>query len=183
MEPPSFSLDSSLGRLACWLRLLGCDAACNKGDNLTVALARARSEGRILLTRSRDLQRLGLVGPLAGWRCIESDLLDEQLVEVARSFPIFERARPFTRCSRCNLSTQELPATEARCKVPPFVAKTQQRFQQCPSCRQIFWRATHSRAILQRLRKAAYHAGKSLGLTAEEENAGSGDPDPALPEG
>lgn len=179
----SFSLDSSVGRLARWLRLLGHDAAWERGDSLTAALLRARAEKRILLTRSRDLVRLGLTQPPAGFLCIESGLLDEQLIEVARRYSIFEVAVLFSRCSRCNLPTEELAAHEARRLVPPFVAKTQDRYQRCPSCGQVFWKATHATAMLQRLREAARRSGQRLNVSAADESAGSGNPDPALPEG
>jgi uncharacterized protein with PIN domain len=167
MEALSFSLDSSLGRLARWLRLLGHDAAWDVGDDLAAARRRARAEKRILLTRSHDLQRLGLTQPPAGMLCIESTVLDEQLAEVARAYPIFRKASPFSRCSHCNLATIAVPPAAALPHVPPFVAKTQDHYRRCPSCGRIFWRATHAAAIQRRLRECAKRARQTLSLDGE----------------
>jgi uncharacterized protein with PIN domain len=168
-KPLSFSLDSSLGRLARWLRLLGHDAAWEVGDDLTGALRRARAEKRTLLTRSHDLERLGLTQPPAGMLCIESTVLDEQLAEVAQAYPIFQKASPFSRCSQCNLATIAISPAAALPRVPPFVARTQEHYRKCPSCGRIFWRATHAAAILRRLRECAERSRQALSHPEESE--------------
>jgi uncharacterized protein with PIN domain len=39
----------------------------------------------------------------------------------------------------------------ARPRVPPFVARTQERFRGCPACGRIYWAATHAARMRERL--------------------------------
>lgn len=180
MAPLRFSLDGSLGRLARWLRLLGHDAAWQPGDTLGVALIRARTEHRALLTRSGDLRRLGLQWPAHGGLVVASERVDEQLLELARRWPIFSQAHPFSRCSVCDTPLVPLAPEEALPCVPGFVAATQRSFQVCPECRRIFWRATHTDRILGRLSRLASEAGQALPQRDERKEEGAG-PDAADP--
>jgi uncharacterized protein with PIN domain len=41
---------------------------------------------------------------------------------------------------------------DAQPQIPPYVHRTQKRFFQCPSCRRIYWRGTHQKRILNRLK-------------------------------
>ena len=180
MDGLRFSLDSSLGRLARWLRLLGHDAAWQRGDGLEKALARARAEGRSLLTLSRGIGRTGVVPPLTGARTLSSTRPIEQLVEIAGVWPIFSTARPFTRCADCNVELAAADPEWARARVPEFVARTQTSFRTCPTCNRIFWNATHATAILRTLQDAARRANQVLPPEApENEGAGSDSSDPA----
>jgi uncharacterized protein with PIN domain len=174
----TFSLDSSLGRLARWLRLLGYDAASDPGWTLRQALSRARSEGRVLLTRSRDLHRLGLSPPAAGDLLVLSDRVEDQLVEVGRRWPIFQRSELFSRCSECNEPLDLADTGSARQKVPPYVAKTQNRFKVCPRCGKIYWSATHTDQMTRFFRRLAERAMQSESEDPWKRGAGSVSADP-----
>jgi uncharacterized protein len=174
-----FSLDNSVGRLARWLRLLGHDAAWSRGDRLDDALARARDEGRFVLTRSGEVRKHRLVLPPSGGMVLASDALIEQMVELGRSCPIFSRSRPFSRCADCNAALVPTPLEEVRDRVPEFVAGTQTGFRSCPQCRRVFWNATHSAAIVRTLDEAARRCGQILSF-AQPENIGAG-PDDSSP--
>ena len=52
---PRFSLDEMLGSLAKWLRIMGYDALYLRDLNDGEILRRAEEEGRILLTRDKEL--------------------------------------------------------------------------------------------------------------------------------
>lgn len=178
-----FSLDSSLGRLARWLRLLGHDAAWGRGDTLSDALARARHEGRALLTRSRDLHRLGFRWPPGGGLVVRSELVDDQLFEIARRWPIFALAVPFSRCAECGVPLADLSPEEARSRVPEHVGLTQTSFRSCPRCGRIFWKATHAQRIVERLGRVAERAGQSFPLAGAEAKGARSEPtDPAPPQ-
>jgi uncharacterized protein with PIN domain len=175
-----FSLDSSLGRLARWLRLLGHDAAWCQGDGLEAALGRAREEGRCLLTRSRELGKRGLVLPPSGGRVLVSDHLIDQLVEIAGVWPIFATADPFSRCADCNEALLPAAVEWARERVPEFVARTQTSYRTCPRCNRIFWNATHSAAIVRTFAEAARRARQEFRLDGiQDEDAGPDSSDPA----
>jgi len=136
--PPPLLLDGMLGRLAKWLRLLGYDAAYdNQADDLELA-RRARAEGRVLLTRDRELAgRRGLRTLL-----VRSDVLEEQVEQTVEELgPPSQTA--LSRCSLCNEPLQATTPEEVAGRVPPYVLRTQPRFRICPSCGRVYWAGTH----------------------------------------
>ncbi len=148
-QPPRMIADAMLGKLARWLRLLGFDVEYAPLDDAALA-ARARAEGRLLLTRDHGLAaRRGLAVLL-----ITSEHLDEQLRQVLDTvgYPD-EHTRP--RCMQCNVPLDSLTPVEAAPYVPPYVARTQTRFRRCPRCGRITWPATHWAGIRRRLEQAA----------------------------
>ncbi len=144
-QMPALLADVTVGKLARWLRLLGYDVAyMETADKLAVAW-RARSEGRILLTRDRGLaNRRGLQGI---W--IRAQGLEEQIDQVLREVdPPFPEAAP--RCMACNVPLVSLAWEKARELVPPYVARTQRTFSQCPECGKVYWSGTHWEEIKAR---------------------------------
>jgi uncharacterized protein with PIN domain len=139
-----------LGTLAKWLRILGYDALFDPSldDHQLVRLARA--EGRVLLTRDRELARRRGVRRVL----IVSERLDEQIRQVWVELDLEPCARAGTRAPRCpvcngRLETIDLEA--ARSLVPRYVAETQQAFCLCPACRRVYWRGTHWQHMQQYL--------------------------------
>jgi len=180
--PLRYSLDSSLGRLARYLRLLGHDAAWCRSDTLVAAVARARSQERALLTRSARLPEAGLAWPPMGGMIIRSDRWTEQLVEAAGRWPIFATARPFSRCADCNRALDRALLDEVRPKVPPHVAATRRIYRSCPACGRVFWSGTHTERILLTFRELARRCRQELHEEKEQnDDAGPGEPDPASP--
>jgi len=131
-------LDGMLGRLAKWLRLLGYDTAYfpNLDDHELVRLARA--QGRILLTRDRELtRRRGLTCLL-----VKSDELEDQIRQIISELNL-ETERPFSRCPVCNTPLQKVERPSVKGHVPPHVFRTKEHFNFCPECNRIYWRGTH----------------------------------------
>jgi uncharacterized protein with PIN domain len=148
-DRPRFIADAMLGKLARWLRILGYDAAFDTKIRDEDLIARARAEGRILLTRDT---RLVLRRGMPDFLLLESQDPPEQIRQVLREFDLQVNAGEFlSRCLLCNEATVEIPREEARSEVPPYVHRTQERFARCPRCRRIYWRATHVADILERL--------------------------------
>jgi uncharacterized protein with PIN domain len=143
-----FAADRMLGRLAKWLRLLGFDTLY--GPQLAgPALARAaRPEGRVVLTRDQRMRRHaeGLV-----LLFIEGDHFREQLRQVLTIYRLDPWAQLLTRCSRCNLPIEPVAKERVAGRVPPYVWETQAAFSRCPSCRRIYWPATHDQRIRDEL--------------------------------
>jgi uncharacterized protein with PIN domain len=150
---PKFIADCMLGKLARWLRILGYDAAYERRISDDALIARARAEDRVLLTRdTRLVARRGLPPHLL----VASERPADQLRQTLRAFRLkVDSGRLLSRCLLCNTDTVEVPREEARGEVPPYVFRTQRRFARCPSCRRIYWRATHVAGILDRLVEAA----------------------------
>lgn len=141
-----FLVDEMLGSLARWLRLMGHDAAYARDVGDSAVLARARAEGRVLLTRDVQLAKRAARDP--GSVLVRSRLLREQLAEVAAAVDLTQ-AQPLSRCSVCNVELVE--ATRAEVEVPPTVAATRNRFWRCPACGRAYWEGTHVDAIRRAL--------------------------------
>lgn len=139
-----------LGALARWLRVLGVDTAYDASIDDPELAERAVAEDRLLLTRDRRLvERRGLAGRHL---LIDSEVVDEQVRQVLSALGLEPSAGDlFTRCLRCNTPLEPVDAASARRLVPPFVARTQQRFRRCPGCRRLYWRGTHARRMRRRL--------------------------------
>jgi uncharacterized protein with PIN domain len=135
---PRFIADAMLGKLARWMRVLGYDTLyVQEGDDHLIA-ALARAEGRILLTRDAELtRRKGLTAIH-----IRSQILQTQLNQVIRAVGAPSVDSP-SRCMNCNGAMHPLTVEQAKPLVPPYVAKTQQTFQQCANCGQVYWQGTH----------------------------------------
>jgi uncharacterized protein len=137
---PMFITDAALGRLATWLRLLGFDTVYGR-DLDAAALARtARRTQRLLLTRNTRLARRRDAPPLL---LIRDDDFRRQLRQVWVACDLQQTAGFLRRCAVCNLALAPVPAAAAAALVPPYVAATQADFARCPSCRRVYWPATH----------------------------------------
>lgn len=143
---PALLCDHMLGTLARWLRLLGFDAAY-PAPLEDAALARlAQEEERTLLTRDRDLARRRGIQAIY----VESDVLDEQVIQVLRDLGLRIR-NPMTRCSVCNGVLAAATPEEVEGRVPPGVRRRHRTFWRCPDCGRIYWRGSHWEQIERRI--------------------------------
>jgi uncharacterized protein with PIN domain len=135
-----FFADAMLGRLATWMRIIGCDVAYERDIEDSVLVIKALTEGRVILTRDRLLtRRRGVRGRTL---FIESDRVVEQLRQVIKRFGI-KRSRVLTRCIRCNIGLVNAEKEGVRGLVPEYVYESQERFSRCPGCSRIYWAGTH----------------------------------------
>jgi uncharacterized protein len=146
-----FAADLMLGRLARWLRIIGQDVVY--GPHLTgYGLIRAaRHENRLILTRDRGLKKKQ-PPPLL---FIDSDHYRDQLRQVIRACGLDPGKNLFTRCVECNAVLQSRPKETVKSLVPPYVYSTQEQFSWCPTCRRVYWPATHHQRMLEELKKLA----------------------------
>ena len=143
-EPPRLLVDGMLGRLAKWLRLLGYDTVYDNSSSDPELARRSRAEGRVLLTRDRELSaRRGLRTLL-----IQSEKLEEQVQEVQGAFALSSPI-PLSRCAVCNTELESVSPADVISHVPPYVLKTQSEFRRCPGCGRTYWPGTH----LQEMRR------------------------------
>lgn len=144
-----FLLTPELGKLAKWLRAVGYDAVTLQ-EGIPHLLARAASEQRTILTRWAALRHHR--GTPVVW--IESDTLRTQLRALKRAGKIgLLKKKLFSRCLLCNVFVQGIEKEKVKGKVPPYVYRTQDIFLRCPSCKRVYWAATHRERALQFLRK------------------------------
>ena len=146
-----FAADRMLGRLAKWLRVLGCDVIY--GPHLTgYGLIRAaRAEQRLILTRDRRLKQK----QPPEFIFIESDHYREQLLQVMGECGIEPGGKLFSRCLQCNTSLQIRTKESVEQLVPAYVFATQERFSWCPRCRRVYWPATHQQKMVAELENMA----------------------------
>lgn len=146
-----YIVDSMLGRLATWLRILGYDSEFFHEAEDKGLLLRALKENRTIITRNSHLRkRLGLKIIF-----IKSDFIREQvrqlLTEQADEF-VLVKERLFSRCTLCNREVESVPKENVRGRVPPYVYDTYATFSQCTRCHKIYWQGTHWEKLLQELK-------------------------------
>ena len=152
MDTPHFLADHNVGALGRRLRMLGFDTILfGTGDDGDM-VRRALDEGRTILTRDTHIMERRVVtsGRLKAV-LLTTDRPQEQLCRVIKQLELKNRFNPFTRCIEDNhLLVPRLPAEVVE-RVPPYVAKTQTQFMECPQCRRIYWRGTHWQAMMDSL--------------------------------
>jgi uncharacterized protein len=143
-----FAADRMLGRLVKWLRIIGQDVIY--GPHLTgYGLIRAaRAENRLILTRDRGLKHK----QPPPFLFIESDHYRDQLRQVVGQCGLRLGDGLFVRCIECNTLLQSRPKEALEKVVPPYVFASQEKFFSCPTCRRIYWPATHHQKMLEELR-------------------------------
>lgn len=148
-RPPRFLLDTHLGRLARYLRMLGFDAehfpAPDPGDGVLVH--RAAQDGRVLLTRDRRL--LARKAVRYGY-FVRATAPQAQLVEVVDRFALHTLIHPFSRCLCCNVQLEPVEARAVAAQLPTGVRGQYTDFYRCPSCDRVYWEGSHH-ARMQRL--------------------------------
>lgn len=144
-----FAADRMLGRLVKWLRIVGQDVIY--GPHLTgYGLIRAaRAENRLILTRDRGLKQK----QPPPYLFIESDHYRDQLRQVVSQCGLKLGDDLFTRCIACNTLLQSKPRESLEKVVPPYVFSSQDKFFSCPTCRRVYWPATHHQRMLEELMK------------------------------
>jgi len=146
LRETKFVLDTHLGKLAIYLRMMGFDALY-RNDYQDQALARISSnEGRILLTRDRQLLKWGAV--THGY-CPRASDPRQQLVEVLRRFDLFGSTAPLRRCLRCNDLLQSVSKEAISDRLQPRTRRHYHQFSICPTCGRIYWKGSH----YQRMRR------------------------------
>jgi len=150
----TFIVDTTLGKLAKWLRILGYDTVYWRADDQAGIRRRAQDEGRTLITKDTKLfKATGSVEALL----IHEDNPFRQLKEVVRRFHIVvDQGMLFSRCLACNALLERIDPDEAKGAVPDHIYHTHQEFSRCPSCRKVYWAGTHygqMTRVVERLQK------------------------------
>ncbi len=139
-----FVLDVHLGRLAGYLRLAGFDAVYENHCPDEVLAELAAREGRILLTRDRELLKRRRV-EWGYW--VRETTPRRQLAEVIRRFDLAGLVDPLTRCGRCNGRLEAVEAAAIARRLPPGTRRRHRAFHCCRGCGRLYWRGSHVAAI------------------------------------
>jgi uncharacterized protein with PIN domain len=155
-----FIADSMLGRLARWLRLLGCDTLYYPRIEDRRLIRIAGEEDRVLITRDTRLVKMR---GLKKYLLLHENDPFEQLRKVISTFNLhpveqsgevgFETSPCiiYSRCSLCNTPLESIPKEHAQAHVPEYVYRTSESFKQCPTCGKFYWNGTHPEHLRKKL--------------------------------
>lgn len=135
-----FLLDTHLGKLTGYLRLLGFDTEYPRDAPDSDLARRAAAEQRILLTRDVGLLKRSLV--THGYYVRAAQPL-QQTREVLDRFDLRRSARPFQRCVRCNGVLEPVARETITHRLQPGTLATFNEFSRCPGCDRIYWPGSH----------------------------------------
>jgi len=139
-----FVADAHLGGLAHLLRMTGFDTLYDNHYPDDEIERIAATQGRIVLTRDRELLKRRGITHGCYVHALRSEL---QLREVFQRLDLARSARPFTRCLSCNALLRPIDPVLAAPLVPPRVRAQHDRFVACEGCGRIFWEGSHWRRM------------------------------------
>jgi uncharacterized protein len=142
-----------VGRLARYLRIVGCDTAYARGISDAEILAVARNEGRILVTRDRALS-----ARTPGSVLLTSPRIEEQWRAVRAAHPEVPCEVSFERCTACNgrlAPYVPAPGESVPRNVPWDRVKQGLPLFRCADCAHLYWEGTHTASIRARLHRWA----------------------------
>ncbi len=137
-----FVADAHLGGLAHLLRMLGFDTLYDNHFHDDDIVRLSESEGRIVLTRDRELLKRRTVTHGCYVHALKSE---DQLREVVARLDLARSARPFTRCLHCNAPLRAVDKAEVLDRLPPRVREHYERFSTCDACGRVYWEGSHWR--------------------------------------
>jgi uncharacterized protein with PIN domain len=145
---PIFVADAHLGGLARYLRMLGFDTLHDNGISDETIRRLAADEARVVLSRDRELMKCRQIALGHYVRALKPEA---QLVEVAARYALRARARPFTRCLKCNVPLHAVAKSMIAHRLPPQVQAEQQTFSCCGGCGRVYWPGSHYHRMRSKL--------------------------------
>lgn len=139
-----FIVDSMLGKLSKWLRILGYDTIYDAGMSDEQLFFQAHLERRVLLTRDNELA--GRMNP-HNRLFIFSEEVREQVKQVLVTYHLEPGDKIFTRCTLCNSLVEPIEKELIQGKVPDYIYETVDEFVQCKTCHKIYWPGSHLKGV------------------------------------
>jgi uncharacterized protein len=137
-----FVADAHLGGLAHMLRMLGFDTLYDNHYHDDEIVTIAEQEGRIVLTRDRELLKRRAVTHGCYVHALKSE---QQLREIVTRLDLVRSARPFTLCLHCNAPLRLVNKASVLDRLPPRVQAHYERFSTCDRCGRVYWEGSHWR--------------------------------------
>jgi hypothetical protein len=137
-----FVADAHLGGLAHMLRMLGFDTLYDNHYHDDEIVTTAEQEGRIVLTRDRELLKRRAVTHGCYVHAMKSE---QQLREIVARLDLVRSARPFTLCLHCNAPLRPVDKASVLDRLPPGVQAHYERFSTCDRCGRVYWEGSHWR--------------------------------------
>ena len=140
-----FILDTHLGRLAAYLRMLGFDCLYQNDCEDAKLAAISVEQQRILLTCDR---RLLMRKVITHGYWVRARQPKQQILEVLQRFDLFNALQPFSRCLHCNGLIRPVAKQSIVKHLQPRTRQYYQQFWQCPDCQKIYWQGSHYQRML-----------------------------------
>ena len=154
MREPKFIVNTMLGNVARWLRMLGYDTLYFKKIEDWKILSMALRDERVILTRDHGLCNRARK---KGAKCLllEQDTMEERLAYISmktgiRLYMDLERSR----CPICNYELVKVDRETVKNKVPRRVYEKHNDFWYCRKCGKVYWIGKHWKGIEETLKKA-----------------------------
>lgn len=145
-----FIADSMLGKLAKWMRIIGCDVTYYPQIEDSELVDMALREGRMILTK--DILLIKRRKAKDNSFLVNGNSYRDQLRQVIRHFSIDPYNYLLTRCIICNINLSYIGKNEVKDKIPGYVFETQEEFRTCSRCKRIYWAASHKDEIVRELK-------------------------------
>lgn len=143
-----FLVDVNVGKLGTLLRMVGVDAAPPDDHDDQALAEQAIREGRILLSRDRNLLKRKKV---VFGRLVRAQVPEEQLMELTRFYDLAPLFSPFSRCMLCNGLLHQVEKEKVLHRLEPLTIKYYNEFHVCSACDQLYWPGTHSERMKELL--------------------------------
>jgi uncharacterized protein len=140
LRDPRFVIDTNLGQLARYLRLLGFDVLYRNDFADREVAQIAQQKRRIVLTRDRALLRHKII--THGY-FVRSDKPREQVKEVLARLQLHSALRPYSRCLRCNGQLEDVDKAVVLEQLEAKTCEYYERFRRCKTCGQAYWKGSH----------------------------------------
>lgn len=144
--------DDNLGKLASYLRMLGFDTIFEETIDDNALLKIASAQKRFLITRDNKL--LSKTHPFGIFLVEDNDPLIQLKSVISELKLIIDSSKLFSRCSKCNKLCEIVDKDEFSDKIFPYILKTQDIIKQCPQCKRSYWKGSHYKNILKKLKSA-----------------------------
>ncbi len=142
LRNPRFVADAHLGGLARMLRMLGFDTLYDNHFDDDELVAIVEREGRILLSRDRELLKRRSV---THGCYLHAQKPEQQLRELVARLDLAGSARPFSLCLHCNTPLRPVNKASVLDRLPPRVREYYEHFSTCDNCGRVYWEGSHWR--------------------------------------
>jgi len=155
-----FLVDSMLGKLARWLRMLGHDVTYNVQLCDNELLEIARKENRVLLTKDLELYKRGASRGIDSLY-VEGKTESQRLAKIAKRYGITLAINmDISHCPVCNTLLESASKDQLSGELEKNTYTYYDKFWKCPNCGQVYWQGAHWKQINQTLIEAQNSLGK-----------------------
>ena len=143
-EQLKFIVNSMLGDVARWLRMLGYDTLYYRDVDDETLISIARKDGRILITRDKSLSNRARRRNVKVVYLGKAQDIISRLTIIRKHYPINLSIDPNkSRCPLCNGILKRVEPWEVKNRVEDVILERYKEFWLCTKCGQVYWKGTH----------------------------------------